>query len=127
VEVIYAKSMMDGMQGWEIMLERRFVRRPPPGTIRPPAPKTDENMASLAMRMFGADGKNPYYRGEMVIRNLDELDRNIALFEQSEAGWVADWLEYLGDAQTARRIHDEPSGLGRIVHERAEQLRRNRR
>jgi hypothetical protein len=37
---------------------------------------------------------------------------------------VADWIEYLGDAETARRIRDEPSRFRKIVHERREELKK---
>jgi hypothetical protein len=46
------------------------------------------------------------------------------MFEHHEARWVADWLEYLGDAETAKRIRDEPSRFRKIVHERREELRK---
>ena len=86
--------------------------------------RADPKLDALATRLFVADGKNPYYKGDLTIRNLEELDQNIAMFEHHEAKWVADWLEYLGDAETAKRIRDEPSHFRKIVHERNVELKK---
>jgi len=106
------------------MLEKRDVRRLPSITMKDAPRKADERMSALASKLYIADGKNPYYRGDMAIRNVDELDRNLELFEHHEAPWVADWLEYLGDADTARQIRQEPARFKHIVHERWAQLKR---
>lgn len=105
------------------MLEKRDLRRTVPTVMKAPA-RTDPKLDAIATRLFVADGKNPYYKGGIAIHNLDELDRNIALLEHHEAKWVADWLEYLGDAETAKRIRDEPSHFKKIVHERREELKK---
>jgi hypothetical protein len=107
----------------DTMLEKRDMRRTMPTVMKEPA-RTDPKLDALATRLFVADGKNPYYRGDLKIRNLDELDENLAVFEHHEAGWVADWLEYLGDAEAAKRIRDEPSHFRKIVHERRAELKR---
>ena len=105
------------------MLEKRDMRRTTPTVMMAPA-TTDPKLEALASKLFIADGKAPYYKGDNAIHNLDELDRYIALFEHHEAKWVADWLEYLGDAEVAKRIRDEPSRFRRIVHERREELKK---
>ncbi len=104
------------------MLEKRQARKAPGATTKAPARK-DEALAALANRMFVADGKNPYFRGDRTIRNLEELDLDIAGFEHHEAPWVADWLDYLGDAEVAQKLRAEPSHFRRIIHERAGELR----
>jgi hypothetical protein len=83
-----------------------------------------ETTRAFAARMLSPRDKNPYYKGETVIRNLDELDSNIGMFDQGEAAWVADWIEYLGDPTTAVRIRKSPDSFKRIIHERRDELRR---
>ena len=114
---------MDRRQDVNEMLEKRDMRRTTPTVMKAPA-TTDTKLDALASRLFIADGKAPYYKGDIAIHNLDELDRNIAHLEHHEAKWVADWLEYLGDAETAKRIRDEPSHFKKIVHERREELKK---
>ena len=106
------------------MLEKRNIRKYAPQAARKPAPaKMDEGLFSVASKMLIAEGKNPYYKGGLSLRNLDELDQNIASFEHHEALWVADWIDYLGDPQTAASIRAEPANFKRLVHERASELR----
>jgi hypothetical protein len=83
-----------------------------------------ETTRAFAAKMLMPEGKNPYYKGEMAIRNIDELDSNLNAFDASEAPWVADWLEYLGDQTTAVRIRKTPMNFKKIIHERREELRR---
>ena len=106
------------------MLEKRDIRRAPPAIMRAPSTGPDEKLGSLASKVYVADGKNPYYKGGLAIHNMEELDQNIGAFEHHEAPWVADWLEYLGDAETARRIREEPARFKKIVHERWGELKR---
>lgn len=109
------------------MLEKRMSRRPAPGGRRKSGKPVNAGLAETAQRLLLADGKNPYFRGDLTIRNIEELDRAIALFEHHEAPWVADWLEYLGDGETAARIRAEPAHFRRIVHDRAAELRASAR
>jgi len=106
------------------MLEKRDNRRTPPGVLRQAPPRTDEKLGAIASKMFIADGKNPYYRENMAIHNLEELHQNMSYIEHHEAPWVADWLEYLGDAEVARKIRDAPSHFKNIVQERWAELKR---
>ena len=106
------------------MLEKRDMRRMPLNVMKEVPPKMDGRLGQMASRMYMADGKNPYYRGALSIRNIDELDRNLEVFEHHEAPWVADWLEYLGDAETAKRIRAEPARFKKIVHERWVELKK---
>jgi hypothetical protein len=86
---------------------------------------TDKDTAkAFAGKLLMPEGKNPYYKGQTAIRNLDELDSNLNTFAADEAPWVADWLEYLGDPATAGRIRKNPSEFKNIIHQRREELRR---
>ena len=106
------------------MLGRKDMKREDAYATRLTVGKENETARAFAARMLSPQGKNPYYKGSTAIRNLDELDRNMTSFDAGEAGWVADWLEYLGDPITASRIRRTPSDFKRIIHERHEELRR---
>jgi len=111
------------MKGVYNMLERRDIRRTMPSVMKEPT-RADPGLLALASKLQIADGRNPYYRGDLTIRNIEELDRNLEVFEHHEAPWVADWLEYLGDAETARRIRAEPGRFKKIVRERWTELKK---
>ena len=81
-------------------------------------------LVKTAKDLFEATGKNPYYRGEKIIRNFKELKENLAEFTEDEAQWVASWIEYLGDAETAARIRERPSRFKEFISERYDELRR---
>ena len=81
-------------------------------------------LGPLAEGMFLANGKNPYVKADISIHNLDELERNIASFEHHEAPWLADWIDYLGDAETAKMIRAEPSSFKKIIHNRWSDLKK---
>jgi hypothetical protein len=87
-------------------------------------PVVSEKLDNLAERMLLADGKNPYFKGDLVIHNLAELSQHIESFEHHEVPWVADWIEYLGDAETADKIRGDPSRFKKIVCERHAELKR---
>lgn len=106
------------------MMGKKDIRREGAFAANPATGRENETAKNFAARMFSPQGKNPYYKGEMAIRNLDELDRNLNTFDASEAPWVADWLEYLGDPTTAARIRRAPADFKRIVHERREELKK---
>jgi hypothetical protein len=101
--------------------EERKAQAPPKG--RKQAPKKVQ-LSPLAEGMFLASGKNPYVKGDIAIHNLDELERNISAFEHHEAPWLADWIDYLGDAQTAKMIRAEPAGFKKIIHQRWSELKK---
>jgi hypothetical protein len=105
------------------MVEKREPRKAEtPAKWRKQAQKKVQ-LSPLAEGMFLAYGKNPYIKGDMVIHNLDELERNIAAFEHHEAPWLADWIDYLGDVETARMIRAEPAGFKKIIHQRWSELK----
>jgi hypothetical protein len=81
-------------------------------------------LSPLAEGMFLAYGKNPYVKGDITIHNLDELQSNLESFEHHEAPWLADWIDYLGDAETAKMIRTEPSSFKKIIHQRWSELKK---
>jgi len=106
------------------MLGKKETRKSDFFGARTGAAAGSETTRALAARMLSPQDKNPYYKGPTAIRNLDELDRNLGMFDQSEAAWVADWIEYLGDPTTAVRIRNSPDSFKTIIHDRREELRR---
>jgi hypothetical protein len=82
--------------------------------------------AEIARCLFRPAGKNPYYlfRGTecITITNLAELKDRIDTFMENEAEWVASWIEYLGDKETADKIRASPSNFKGIIIERYEEL-----
>ncbi len=106
------------------MLGKKDARKDDYYGTRMTAGSDGETARMFAARMFMPEGKNPYYKGQMAIRNLEDLDKNLNAFDPSEAPWVADWIEYLGDPTTAARIRKTPTEFKNIIHQRREELRR---
>ena len=80
-------------------------------------------LVEIAKKLIKATGKNPYYREGKVISNFEELKESLAEFTESEALWVASWIEYLGDTETAQKIRAEPSKFKKIIINRYYELR----
>jgi len=82
--------------------------------------------AEIARCLLRPVGKNPYYlfRGTdcIAINNLSELKERIDMLLEEESGWVASWIEYLGDKDTADKIRASPSEFKRIINERYKEL-----
>lgn len=85
--------------------------------------KSRRELERLAKALLAPRGKNPYYLGERAIRNLKELRQSMDLFTEREAAWVADWLEYLGDRDTAQEIRGAPSDFKEIVAKRYAEIK----
>jgi hypothetical protein len=81
-----------------------------------------EELAGVAAKLFSPVGKNPYYRGGKAIRNFRELKDSLNEFTENEAQWVASWIEYLGDTNTAARIRQTPNRFGEIIKNRFNEL-----
>lgn len=80
-------------------------------------------LGELSKKLFGAAGKNPYYRGSKMIKNFGELRGCVTEFTDKEALWIASWVEYLGDAETALRIRQTPSRFKEIIINRYNELK----
>ncbi|MDI6886719.1 MAG: hypothetical protein QMD22_10365 [archaeon] len=83
--------------------------------------------AEIATCLFTPTDKNPYYlfRGTecIGINNLTELKDRIDMFMEDEAEWVASWIEYMGDKDTADKIRASPGNFKSIIIERYEELK----
>ncbi len=86
----------------------------------------EQTKAEIAICLLRPADKNPYYlfRGTdcIGINNLTELKDRIDMFMEDEAEWVASWIEYLGDKETADKIRASPSNFKRIIIERYKEL-----
>ncbi len=92
------------------------------GTLRKIADKKKE-LARLANSLFEPVGKEPYYLNQgKAIRNLSELVENLDAFSETEAPWLASWIEYLGDEETAMRIREMPGAFKEVINERYAEL-----
>ena len=85
--------------------------------------KRRAGLVEIAKNLFKATGKDPYHREDKVISNFEELREGLAEFTESEAPWVASWIEYLGDAETAQKIRAEPSRFKEIITDRYYELK----
>jgi len=86
-------------------------------------------LSRLATSLFDPVGKNPYYltssgSSDIIIEiiNLSALRKNLDVFSEEEAPWLAMWIEYLGDKETAARIRETPGEFKEILIERHEEL-----
>ena len=87
----------------------------------------EEQKAVIAACVFSPVEKNPYYlvRGAecVAIENFLDLEDQIDLFVEAEAGWLASRIEYLGDKGTANKIREMPGEFRKIVNARYKELR----
>ena len=84
-----------------------------------------EEISEIAKKILTGDGKNPYYYGGIAIQNFDQLQDHLQDFSEHEAGWLADWIDYLGDNRTALKIREIPSEFKTIINERYIELKRS--
>lgn len=86
-----------------------------------------EQKSVIAASVFRPVEKNPYYllRGAecIALENFFDLENKLDLFVEAEAGWLASWIEYLGDNGTATKIREMPGEFRKIVNERYNELR----
>jgi hypothetical protein len=86
--------------------------------------KSKENIAEIARSVLTGEGKNPYYYGGITIQNFHELLDYLQQFSENEVKWLADWIDYLGDDQTAEKIRETPSEFRTIINHRYQELKR---
>jgi len=86
----------------------------------------EQRKAEIAISLLTPAGKNPYYliRGTdcIAINSISELKDRIDMLMENEADWVASWIEYLGDKETADKIRETPIEFKRIISARYEEL-----
>ncbi len=87
------------------------------------APPAARPVVEVARKLFHPTEREPYYLRDLAIRNFDELHANLERFTEEQAGWVADWVQYLGDEETARRIRKETKEFKKIIAQRHQELR----
>jgi hypothetical protein len=77
----------------------------------------------LARMMFKPRDKNPYVFNGKPLKDLQDLKDYLVAFTGREALWVASWLEYLGDSETAERIRKKPEKFKSAILKRYEELK----
>jgi hypothetical protein len=77
----------------------------------------------LAKRLFKPDNKEPYFFNGKPLRDIKDLKDYLVAFTGKEALWVASWIEYLGDPETAERIRKKPRDFKNIVFKRYAELK----
>ena len=73
--------------------------------------------------MFLPKEKKPYMFNGKPLKNLQDLKDYLVAFTGREALWVASWLEYLGDSETAERIREKPEKFKNAVMRRYKELK----
>lgn len=86
-------------------------------------PPLAQNLAEEARKLLRPSDRQPYWLGSQPIGNLEDLVNNLEQFTDDHAYWVADWIEYLGDGQTAERIRTERQRFKEIVRQRYQELK----
>ena len=96
-----------------------------------------DDMASL-MEMYEESFKR-FAEGEVVSGKIISVDKDHVLvdigyksegqiriheFRDEHAPWIADWIEYLGDNKTAKKIRDAPGEFKEIISNRYEELKK---
>lgn len=87
--------------------------------------KRNENangLKQIANSLFHARDKEPYVFNGKPLKNFQELKDYIVAFTEKEALWVASWIGYLGDAETAKKIREDPLNFKRLIYSRYEEL-----
>ena len=83
-----------------------------------------EEISEIAEEVLNGVDKNPYYYGSITIQNFDQLQNHLQNFSVQEAGWLADWIDYLGDTRTAVQIREAPTEFKNIINKRYIELKK---
>jgi len=79
-------------------------------------------LSRLANSLFDPVETNPYYLNPsgraIAVKKIAELRENLDVLTEEEAPWLASWIEYLGDKETAARIRETPGEFKEIIIER---------
>ena len=84
--------------------------------------KKSEDLRAVAKKLFDPKGKKPYIFNGKPLKNLKDLKDYLVAFTGRDAGWVASWLEYLGDKELARRIRKSPGDFKETIKKRYREL-----
>ena len=82
-----------------------------------------DSLKRLARLMFKPRDKKPYMFNGKPLKNLQDLKDYLVAFTGKEALWVASWLEYLGDGETAEHIRKKPEKFKNAVMRRYKELK----
>lgn len=85
--------------------------------------REQDGLKKLARLMFLPKEKKPYMFNGKPLKNLQDLKDYLVAFTGREALWVASWLEYLGDSETASRIREKPEKFKNTVTRRYKELK----
>jgi|AGTN01.2.fsa_nt_gi hypothetical protein len=94
------------------------------GVRKAGARERERQMKRIARALFRPREKNPYIFNGKPLADLQELTDYLVAFTGKEGLWVASWLEYLGDEETADRIRRQPGDFKKIVAERCRELKK---
>ncbi|HTY91717.1 MAG TPA: hypothetical protein VMC84_11125 [Methanocella sp.] len=83
----------------------------------------DDDRRAVARRLFRPEDKRPYVFNGKPLKDLKDLKDYLVAFTGREALWVASWLEYLGDTESAKRIRRKPREFKEIVLKRYKELK----
>ncbi|MCD1294667.1 hypothetical protein CUJ83_06595 [Methanocella sp. CWC-04] len=72
--------------------------------------------------LFKPEDKNPYIFNGKPLKDFQDLKDYLVAFTEREAIWVASWIEYLGDEETASRIRRKPKNFKNIIYDRYNEL-----
>ena len=89
-----------------------------------PTRAMENRQIQAAQELFSPKGKNPYYFNGKPLANLQELVDYLVAFTGEEGSWVASWIEYLGDSETAEHIRNNPGDFKQIVTARFTELKK---
>jgi hypothetical protein len=85
----------------------------------------ERQLKKIARALFSPREKNPYVFNGKPLANLQELTDYLVAFNGKEGLWVASWLEYLGDKETADLIRQRPGDFKKIVAGRCHELKKH--
>ncbi|HMK45885.1 MAG TPA: hypothetical protein VK436_04615 [Methanocella sp.] len=85
----------------------------------------ESSQKQIAEALFNPRDRNPYYFNGKPLSNLQELTDYLTAFTGEEGAWVAEWIDYLGDSETANRIRKRPGDFKEIVRARCNELKKS--
>ena len=100
---------------------KKTAKRKAPTTTKAGEPSQKQ----IAEALFNPRDRNPYYFNGKPLCNLQELTDYLAAFTGEEGMWVAAWIDYLGDSETADRIRKKPGDFKEIVKARYNELKKS--
>ena len=88
--------------------------------------QVNSNLSAVARSLFSPESKDPIFKGETEIKNLEDLAENLDFFTEKDAVYLALWLNTLGDPLTAFKILLRPESYRETILQRYQTLKRFR-